>query len=305
MLKLFLKTSLLSAAISLAATTHTSVFAQDTTFKLNLKNADIHSLIETVSRKTGRNFVVDPRVKARVTVISSTPTNADELYDTFLSILQVHGYSAVPSGSLTKIVPSTLAKTSAAPVTTNTITTTKSENTAPKKGANLQLSGVFAAEPKDQAFAIISVDSKGQRAYGIGDKIWDEAALHSVHADHVLISYRGKLEKLALPKSSQGIEQRLTQTANTENQPSSNINELLVKLPTNPGKLRDTIARDPSLLGRLITATPFIENGELVGYRITPTQNHNALRNAVKAENLDVVLLRDGIEVPIVISLAQ
>lgn len=84
--------------------------AQDGTFTLNLKNADIHSLIQTVSRQSGRNFVVDPRVKARVTVISSTPLNSDELYETFLSVLQVHGFAAVPSGDLIKIVPDVNAK---------------------------------------------------------------------------------------------------------------------------------------------------------------------------------------------------
>jgi len=84
--------------------------AQEDTFTLNLKNADIHSLIQTVSRQSGRNFVVDPRVKARVTVISARPLSADELYETFLSVLQVHGYSAVPGKDLIKIVPDVNAK---------------------------------------------------------------------------------------------------------------------------------------------------------------------------------------------------
>jgi len=94
------------ATLAVASAAH----AQEGTFTLNLKNADIHSLIQTVSRQSGRNFVVDPRVKARVTVISSTPLNSDELYETFLSVLQVHGYAAVPSGDLTKIVPDVNAK---------------------------------------------------------------------------------------------------------------------------------------------------------------------------------------------------
>ena len=82
----------------------------DGTFTLNLKNADIHSLIATVSKQSGRNFVVDPRVKAKITVISSKPLNGNELYETFLSVLQVHGYSAVPAGDLIKIVPDVNAK---------------------------------------------------------------------------------------------------------------------------------------------------------------------------------------------------
>ncbi|MBX2884444.1 MAG: type II secretion system secretin GspD [Granulosicoccus sp.] len=90
--------------------------AQDEVFTLNLKNADIHSLISTVSKQSGRNFVVDPRVKAKVTVISAKPLNADELYETFLSVLQVHGFSAVPAGDLIKIVPDVNAKQGPVPI---------------------------------------------------------------------------------------------------------------------------------------------------------------------------------------------
>jgi len=103
---MILRLVLMCATLAVASTAH----AQEGTFTLNLKNADIHSLIQTVSRQSGRNFVVDPRVKARVTVISSTPLNSDELFETFLSVLQVHGYAAVPSGDLTKIVPDVNAK---------------------------------------------------------------------------------------------------------------------------------------------------------------------------------------------------
>jgi len=79
-------------------------------FTLNLNNVDIHSLIGTVSKRTGTNFVVDPRVKARVTVVSAKSMNAGELYQVFLSVLQVHGYAAVPAGDVVKIVPEVSAK---------------------------------------------------------------------------------------------------------------------------------------------------------------------------------------------------
>jgi general secretion pathway protein D len=84
-------------------------------FTLNLQNADLRSLIQTVSKRTGRNFIVDPRVNAKVTVVSSTPVNDRELYDIFLSVLSVHGYSAVPQGDVTKIVPAVAAKQDAIP----------------------------------------------------------------------------------------------------------------------------------------------------------------------------------------------
>ena len=77
---------------------------------LNLKDADIRVLIDTVSEITGKNFVIDPRVKAKVTIVSARPMQATELYQVFLSILQVHGFSAVDTGSVTKIVPDVNAK---------------------------------------------------------------------------------------------------------------------------------------------------------------------------------------------------
>ena len=77
---------------------------------LNLKDADISVLIHTVAAVTDKNFIVDPRVKGKVTVISSRPMNTDEVYQVFLSILKVHGFAAVPSGEVIKIVPDVNAK---------------------------------------------------------------------------------------------------------------------------------------------------------------------------------------------------
>ena len=77
---------------------------------LNLKDADIQALIATVSEITGKNFIVAPNVEGKVTVISARPMKADEIYDVFLSVLRVHGFAAVPSGSMIKIVPVAMAQ---------------------------------------------------------------------------------------------------------------------------------------------------------------------------------------------------
>ena len=82
----------------------------ETGVTLNLKDADIRSFIETVAEATGRNFVVDPRVKAKVTVVSARPMNRQEVYQVFLSVLQVHGYAAVQVGEIIKILPDVNAK---------------------------------------------------------------------------------------------------------------------------------------------------------------------------------------------------
>jgi general secretion pathway protein D len=77
---------------------------------LNLKDADISTLIATVSEVTGKNFIVDPRVKGKVTVISSSPMDAAGVYETFLAVLQVQGFAAIPAGESIKIVPETNAR---------------------------------------------------------------------------------------------------------------------------------------------------------------------------------------------------
>ena len=105
----------LATILTLSQATHAQTDNTET-FTINLKNTDIRSLIETVSLQTGRNFIVDPRVKAKVTVISSEPITADKLYELFLSVLDVHGYAAVPIGNLVKIVPTTVGVQSPVPV---------------------------------------------------------------------------------------------------------------------------------------------------------------------------------------------
>lgn len=83
---------------------------------LNFKDADISAVIGTVAEITGKNFIVDPRVKGKVTVVSSHPMNRDEVYQVFLSILQVHGFATVPAGEVIKIIPDATAKQDATQV---------------------------------------------------------------------------------------------------------------------------------------------------------------------------------------------
>jgi len=107
--------TLAALALSLLLSVGVSATAVAEPFTLNLQNAELRSLIQTVSKRTGRNFIVDPRVNAKITVVSSTPVNDRELYDVFLSVLAVHGYAAVPQGDVTKIVPAVAAKQDAIP----------------------------------------------------------------------------------------------------------------------------------------------------------------------------------------------
>jgi general secretion pathway protein D len=78
----------------------------------SFKDADIGQIIEAVGTATGKNFIVDPRVRAQVTMLSSTPMTPDAFYQAFLSILQVHGFVAVPAGDVIKIIPDANARQS-------------------------------------------------------------------------------------------------------------------------------------------------------------------------------------------------
>lgn len=76
----------------------------------NFKEADLGEVIQAVSEVTGKSFIVDPRVNAKVTMLSSTPMSASGFYEAFLAVLQVYGYVAVPAGKVTKIIPNTDAR---------------------------------------------------------------------------------------------------------------------------------------------------------------------------------------------------
>ncbi len=96
----------------------TPLRAEDEQVTLNFKDADLNVVIQTVADITGRNFVIDPRVKGKVTVVSSRPMAADEIYQVFLSVLEVHGFAAIPDGDTTRIVPAANAKQAGLPVVT-------------------------------------------------------------------------------------------------------------------------------------------------------------------------------------------
>jgi general secretion pathway protein D len=76
----------------------------------NYKDADLTQIIQAVSEVTGKNFIIDPRVNAKVTMLSSTPMSPQAFYEAFLSVLQVYGFVAVPAGKVIKIIPSTDAR---------------------------------------------------------------------------------------------------------------------------------------------------------------------------------------------------
>ena len=100
--------------ISLLLGIHLPLLAQNE-WTINLRNTELREFIAQVSEISGKSFVVDPRIKGNVTVVSNTPMDKESVYELFLSVLRVHGFAAVPAGNTTKIVQQVLAKQSGNP----------------------------------------------------------------------------------------------------------------------------------------------------------------------------------------------
>ncbi|PCO06912.1 type II secretion system protein GspD [Microbulbifer flavimaris] len=88
---------------------------------LSLDNADIRDLINWAADFTGKNIIVHPNVKGKVTVVAGDPMTHDEAFDVFMSVLQVNGFSLVEQGGTWKVVPDALAKQQAIPVVGDSI----------------------------------------------------------------------------------------------------------------------------------------------------------------------------------------
>lgn len=77
---------------------------------IDFDNVDIRLFIKYISELTGKNFVVDKAVQGNVTILSPTKISEEEAYRVFESVLEVHGFTTVDSGSVTKILPSVAAR---------------------------------------------------------------------------------------------------------------------------------------------------------------------------------------------------
>lgn len=110
-----------TAAILLACAVFMSPLlrAAEGQWSVNLRDADIRTFIDQVSAMTGKTFVIDQRVKGKITVIAPEAMNSATVYQVFLSVLSVNGFAAVPTGRVIKIVPDGNAKQDSIPLDTS------------------------------------------------------------------------------------------------------------------------------------------------------------------------------------------
>jgi general secretion pathway protein D len=77
---------------------------------INFNDVDILVFIKFISELTGKNFVINKGITEKVTIVSPKKISVSEAYKVFESVLEVHGFAAIPAGDIIKIVPSREAK---------------------------------------------------------------------------------------------------------------------------------------------------------------------------------------------------
>ncbi|HWK71447.1 MAG TPA: type II secretion system secretin GspD [Burkholderiaceae bacterium] len=83
---------------------------------LNFNEAELHGVLRALAQFTGRNFVVDPRVRGQLTLVSDTSVDVDTAYAMLLSALRMQGYAAIDVDGITRVVPEADAKLQGGPV---------------------------------------------------------------------------------------------------------------------------------------------------------------------------------------------
>ena len=110
MINSIVRLTLLAFSLAFLIATPCHAEKQEELVSLNFVNADIQEVIRAISQISKKNFLVDPRVKGTINIVSATPVSPALGYDILLSALRLQGYAAVESAGVTKIIPEADAK---------------------------------------------------------------------------------------------------------------------------------------------------------------------------------------------------
>ena len=104
--------SLLVVTFSLSLTVQAADVSKSQKVQLtqSFQQAELETVIEAVAKLTGKNFIIDPRVKGKVTLYAPEPMAPEDLYETLLSILRVHGFVAIPGKTAIQVIPANTAR---------------------------------------------------------------------------------------------------------------------------------------------------------------------------------------------------
>lgn len=206
---------------------------------------------------------------------------------------------------------------------------------------NLRLVGVFFVERGDRALALIAEGNSLERGYRIGEPLPGGALLERIQRDHVIVSRNGRREILNLPKLSE-VNRSVTPVLESEPPPvdpefeaapASFREPRVIDASSMANRLRGEATVRPQALEDIAFASPYIQNGQFIGFRLRPGRDAQLLRTlglssgdviteidgsrlnspvqglvmlqaVLNADQVDVRVLRDGAEIPLTFSLA-
>jgi general secretion pathway protein C len=170
------------------------------------------------------------------------------------------------------------------------------DETAPETRLNLTLRGVFSTGG-DDALAIVSSEGGNEQFYRMGDKIQGGAILKAVYPNQIIIERDSRRETLTLPKGKDtGIDIRRPEPSRREPAASATAAPSAPDGGTNLGGLRKDLMQNPGKLGKLIQAVPANENGQFVGYRISPRGDPQLFRS-LGLESGDILIAVNDVQI--------
>ncbi|MCG8435123.1 MAG: type II secretion system protein GspC [Gammaproteobacteria bacterium] len=140
---------------------------------------------------------------------------------------------------------------------------------APETQLNLILRGIIASDEPSESRAIVAQGNEEQ-TYAIGATIQSGTLLHAVYSDRVILSRRGNLETLSLPREEEGLVNRQQPVRQTASRPRRQSAPAIDLDDDDIVALRDAIKEDPTNLTEIIRPIPVSRNGQQIGYRVYP-----------------------------------
>jgi len=205
---------------------------------------------------------------------------------------------------------------------------------------NLRLVGVFFVEQGDRALALIAEGNSLERGYRIGEPLPGGALLEQIQRDRIIVSRNGRREVLNLPKLSDGARPPAPAPApeppvgiEAPPEPASSRESRAIDASAVADRLRGEAAVRPQALEDIAFASPYVQNGQFVGFRLRPGRDAQLLRQlglssgdviteingsrldspvqglamlqaVLNADQVEVRVLRNGAEIPLTFSLA-
>ena len=203
---------------------------------------------------------------------------------------------------------------------------------APDTPLNLSLKGVLAYDPQEGAMAIISQGSGDEKVYRVGDDVPGNAKLAEVYPDRVILERGGRYETLRLPENSVPINSKRAAANNRDDDDDDGIAQDLVGISAK--ELRDRVQKNPTAFFRKVSYVPVKEAGKQIGIKLRARGNEDVLaqfgvqpddvivevngtrlddmkkgrrllRTLSTADSIEATVLRNGVEIPLFISLAE